>query len=74
MKSISSDEAVQLSWLPVAIDITDVEHSKELLTSIVEMWLTMRGIAITSNWMDQYKLAKDKLISKSKSFRKELNS
>lgn len=75
VESISLDEAVQLSWTPVAIDIVDVEHSKELLTSIVEMWLTMRGFSITSNWMDQYKLAiKDKLISKSKSLRKELNS
>ena len=32
----------------MGIDIIDVEHSNELLGKIVEMWVPIRGFAVTS--------------------------
>ena len=40
---------------------------------LVDMWVTMRGFALTSKWMEEYKLEKEKALKKSKSLRKELN-
>jgi hypothetical protein len=51
VEAIARDETVQLKWGPVGIDIIDVEHSNELLCKIVEMWVSVHGFAITSNWM-----------------------
>ena len=50
----------------------DQEEAVKLLTEIVDMWVTMRGFAITSKWMEEYKKAKKKTTKKSKSLRGEL--
>ena len=72
VEAIARDETVQLKWGPVGIDIIDVEHSNELLGKIVGIWVSIRGFAITSNWMEEYKRAKDKSVKKSKGLRTEL--
>ena len=36
-------------------DIIDVASSQELLQMLVDMWVTMRGFALTSKWMEEYK-------------------
>ena len=73
IKLIISDDRVQLKWRPIGVDIVDDEDANELLCRIVEMWITIRGFAITSKWMEDYKCAKAKTLKKSKSLRKELN-
>ena len=38
------------------------------------MWMTVRGFAIVSNWLEEYKRAKDKLLKGAKSLRKGLKT
>lgn len=74
VKLVVNDEMVQLNWRTVGVDIVDEEDANDLLTMIVGMWITMRGFALTSTWMEDYKRAKDKTLKKSKSLRKELKA
>ena len=39
---------------------------------IIEMWVTIRGFALTSHWMEQYKQATREEVKKKKSLRKDL--
>lgn len=48
------------------------EDVAELLHAIVDLWITTRGFALTSSWLEQYKLANKKNVKKSKSLRKGL--
>ncbi len=41
----------------MATDIVDEEDVNELLHRIVDMWVKIRGFAITSEWMADYKVA-----------------
>ena len=66
------DEDVQEVWRVLAIDIDSDEEADELLFDLVDMWVTMRGFALVSMWMEEYKRAKDKTVDKSKALRKEL--
>ena len=72
MKSIAENETVLLRWSQLAADVIDEDDSHELLQKVVDIWVTTRGFALTSKWMDQYKEAKDKALRKSKSLRKQL--
>ena len=74
VKSIGEDEMVQVHWRRVAVDIIDEEDSNYLLYRIVEMWMNMRGFALTSKWMEDYKQAKDKIVKRTMSLRKELKT
>ena len=74
IQHIVHDEVVQLRWREVGADIIDEEDGNELLHKIVSMWVVMRGVSITSKWMEDYKLAKDKTVKKSRSLRKDLSS
>ena len=56
----------------LASDVMDEEHNTELLSIIVEMWMTVRGFAIVSNWLEEYKRARDKLLKGVKILRKGL--
>ena len=38
------------------------------------MWVTVRGFSITSKWMEEYKQAKEKVVKKKMSLRKELQA
>ena len=71
VKIIMSDDTVRQYWDVVSIDVSD-EYAEELLYMMVDMWLTMRGFAITSKWMEEYKEAMSKTVKKSKSLRKSL--
>ena len=72
VKSIAENETVLLRWSQLAADVIDEDDSHELLQKVVDIWVTTRGFALTSKWMDQYKEAKDKALRKSKSLRKQL--
>ena len=58
VQSIVSDETVQQKWRPVGAVIVDDDDSNGHW--MVDMWITMRGFAITSKWMEDYKRAKNK--------------
>ena len=65
MKVIKDDD-VQFWWSMVAYDIDDVTENTDLLHIIVDLWITIRGFAITSTWIEQYKLAQKTSVKKSK--------
>ena len=71
IKAITDDDNVQFYWCILAIDIYD---TAELLQMIVEMWVVMRGFALTSMWMEEYKRATAKNVKKGKSLRKGLKT
>ena len=72
--TIIAGETVQLKWKPVRVNVMDEEDASELLFGIVEMWVTVRGFSITSKWMEEYKQAKEKVVKKKMSLRKELQA
>ena len=73
-RAIMDDEKVGQCWSVVAVDIQEEEDSDELLGWIVDMWVTLRGFAVTSHWMEVYKQVKGKSVKKKKSLRKELQA
>lgn len=73
IEAIANDRMVQMHWQRVGNSVIDDTISQELLKMLVDMWVTMRGFALTSKWMEEYKLEKEKALKKSKSLRKELN-
>ncbi len=72
LKTIIDDEDVQFCWSMLSVDIEDEDHSSELLQTIVQLWVTIRGFAITSAWMEEYKRASKKTTKGSKGLRKRL--
>ena len=68
MKLVKDD--VPFWWSMVAYVIDDVPENTDLLHTIVDLWITIRGFAITSTWIEQYKLAQKKSVKKSRSLRK----
>jgi hypothetical protein len=65
------DDDVQSYWHMLALYVIKDEDVDELLHVIVDLWVTMRGFALTSSWLEQYKLA-NKNVKKSKSLREGL--
>ena len=72
IRRIMDDEDVQFYWSMLALDIEDEDHSSELLWTIVQQWMTMRGFAITSAWTEDYKRVSKKTTKGSKGLRKRL--
>ncbi len=57
----------------MAFDITVEDDDAELLNELVATWVTIRGFSMTSTWVEQYKLAKKRNVSRSKSLREGLS-
>lgn len=72
ISSIASDSDVDFHWCLLAVDIREEEDAAELLHRVIEAWLTMRGFAISSMWLEEYKRATKQNLKKEKSLRKEL--
>ena len=62
IQNIVDDERVQLDWCYVAVDIADERDADELLKMIVENWVTIRGLALASKWIEDYKRAKNQTL------------
>ena len=45
---------VQFYWGILNVDIDNEDWSEELLTHIIELWLTMRGFSISMQWTEEY--------------------
>ena len=69
---ILEEENVQIMWSLLSLDIGDDNESQQLLQEIVEMWVTMRGFAMTSFWMEEYKRINREATKKRKALRKVL--
>ena len=52
---IFADKDVKYYWSMVAVDIESEEDSQELLQMLLEKWITLRGHAITSAWLEEYR-------------------
>ena len=67
---IVDDEDVKFQWSKMSLDIQDVDHSMELLKTIVEEWVKLRGFAVTSLWLEDYKRSTEETIKAKKGLRK----
>lgn len=72
VSSIVEDTDVQFSWLLLCLDLDDEYLSNELLKSVVEMWLTIRGFSMANIWMEYYKQSDESNIKSKKGLRKGL--
>ena len=71
MRSIEEDDDVQFHWGMLSVDI-DEEYTQELLHELIEKWVRMRGFAMASSWLEDYKIASGNTVKKSKPLRKRL--
>ena len=71
---VVADDDVQFWWSMISIDIDLEIEQSQLLEEIIEKWITMRGFSMVSSWLEQYKLAKQKNVKRSKSLRKDLST
>ena len=69
---IASDDNVDSLWCVISIDIDTRDDSQELLYMMVKKWVTMRGFALASSWLQDYKNITARELSKKKALRKEL--
>ena len=74
LECVMSNAEVQLYWSTISANWEEEEASGELLKSIVEHWVTIRGFSFTSAFMEKYKLTHMKTLQKSKGLRKTLVS
>ncbi len=72
IKSIEEDDEVQFWWSMLAVDIPEEDASAELLKNLIDMWVTIRGFAVVSNWLEQYNVAQKQSVKKSKRLRETL--
>ena len=73
IEAISVDEDVTYSWHVLASD-WQPEESKLLFSIVVDLWVTMRGFAYASAWMEEHKIDSQKNIQKSKGLRKTIST
>lgn len=73
LRHITDDDDVQFHWLLQSVDIQNESHSAELLRTIVDYWVKIRGFALTSMWLEEYKKSvKKSAIKGKKSLRKDI--
>ena len=68
---ITTNHNVEFYWDLISENWRE-EDSKVLLNHIIDLWITIRGFAHTSSWMERYKSAMHKNVQKSKGIRKKL--
>ena len=72
-KAVKNDE-VQWRWNLLSQCIDCDEESKELLTEIIQLWVTVRGFSMTAGWLENYKMQSKTTTAKKPSLRKGLQS
>ena len=70
-EKLLSNHTVRLLWEALSANWGE-EESHALLSMIVDHYITVRGFAFVSQWMDQYKFETKKKVQKSKGVRKVL--
>ena len=76
IKEVIQSDDVQFYWIICQADfeVDDEQVCETLLKMITELYLTVRGFAYASIWMEKYKQVAKKSIQRSKSLRKDLYS
>ena len=72
LSKLLGKEDIQLLWSKLSTDIDDNDSSCELLAAVIEKWVTLRGFAQVSSWVDDYKAATAEKVKKKKALRKSL--
>ena len=72
ISEVTSDDDVLFYWSLCAVQIINEQESTELLTQIVELWLTIRGFSLANEWLEQFKQKNSSTTSKSKGLRRSL--
>lgn len=70
-EEILTKEDVLFHWAIVSAN-WDEEESTPHLPMIVQLWLTIRGFAYASGWMENYKQTNKKSVQKTKGVREHL--
>ena len=73
INTIVKDEEVQWQWTLMSQDIDNEEHGTELLTEIVQLWVTIRGFSLAASWIESYKRNNHTTTKKSRGLRKSLS-
>ena len=68
----SIDNDLHTHWAELSTDIDDSDDSDGLLRVIVEKWVTMRGFALVSSWLQDYKAITSEKTKNKKALRKTL--
>ena len=71
LSSIASNEDVLFYWSMLSAD-ADEEDAQTLLKMVIELWVTIRGFAFASSWIELYKQASKKTIQRSKALRRNV--
>ena len=78
IKEIKSKTDIILTWNSVC-STTELVKSEvyekvqdDLLTEILRLYITLRGFAFVSRWMENFKLSRSKILQRSKSLRAKL--
>ena len=66
------DSDVQFHWTIIVREL-ELEEAVELLEELVRLWVTVRGFSLAATWMETYKQATKKQVSKSTGLRKHLS-
>ena len=69
--AILSCEDVLFFWSIATVQL-DENEERLLLKKITKLWITVRGFAYTSAWIEQYKQKKSQVLQKKKALRKTL--
>ena len=72
IKEVMDDDDVQFLWSILSIDISDCDEASELLWSVTELWITIRGHSMTGSYMEQFKKENKMKTTKKKGLRKGL--
>ena len=72
--TLVTNDDVQFHWsiATAAFDVDDTEVHETVLRKITELYITIRGFAYASAWIEQYKQTPKKSTQRSKSLRKQL--
>ena len=71
IKEVVQSDDIQFYWI-ICFNIDDEQVCDTLLLMITELYLTMRGFAYASIWIERYKQEAKKTTQRSKSLRKDL--
>ena len=74
IKEVVQSDDIQFYWIicKAGFNIDDEQVCDTLLLMITELYLTMRGFAYASIWIERYKQEAKKTTQRSKSLRKDL--
>ena len=68
---VKEDEDVLFSWSLITVALTQ-EEMDQLLNDIINIWINLRGFALASLFVEQYKETVQKNTIKSKGLRRQL--